>query len=323
MSRTQFCAIPMWIHALVRQGKLTYSEGSVLVALFLDAKALGDTGVALVTAESLARDWRGAKTRTVEVALKTLAEKGFIRRFITHGSNGKSYVVIDGYLLPRRAEERRLNAQRTDNPEAPAYDTFYTDKAGAVDTAEHDAPPAAAPGRDCGEDCADDRGEDCGALINMKNRNRRPKNTTPIAPAGAVAVHEGGEHLHVSADDVARLFSRLLPALPQPRRPLSAGIASKVRAAIRRHPDLAWWEEFFVTVQQRPFLMGSNDRGWQATLTWLCLPRAEDGIAEGRYRGGTKGDAMMNNARQAAADLAGGATVDDLPQLPALDPETF
>jgi hypothetical protein len=104
-------------------------------------------------------------------------------------------------------------------------------------------------------------------------------------------------------DDLARLFRRVLPSLPQPRLPLSPGIRKKVAPAIRRHPNPDWWEEYFATVQQRPFLMGSNDRGWQATLTWLCLPRAEDGIAEGRHQTGTRGDAVMNNALRAAQEL--------------------
>lgn len=143
----------------------------------------------------------------------------------------------------------------------------------------------------------------CHSRTPPKTVDTDTREATHISPATAGGMDEVQVGRVFTPDDLVRLYGRLLPSLPQPGLPLSPGNRKKVAAAIRRHPNPDWWEEYFATVQQRPFLMGSNDRGWQATLTWLCTPRAEDGIAEGRYRTGTRGDAAMNNALRAAQEL--------------------
>jgi len=38
---------------------------------------------------------------------------------------------------------------------------------------------------------------------------------------------------------------------------------------LKEHNDLKWWEDLIVSMGQKPFLLGKNDRGWKADFDWL------------------------------------------------------
>jgi hypothetical protein len=57
---------------------------------------------------------------------------------------------------------------------------------------------------------------------------------------------------------------------------------ARVEAALKAHPDLAWWDARFGDVTASTFCRGGGDRGWVADFWWV-LENAEL-IASGRYR---------------------------------------
>lgn len=46
---------------------------------------------------------------------------------------------------------------------------------------------------------------------------------------------------------------------------------------------LSWWKAFFIYVKESPFLMGHNDRGWQADLRWLVKPTNFAKVMNGNF----------------------------------------
>ena len=59
-----------------------------------------------------------------------------------------------------------------------------------------------------------------------------------------------------------------------------------LRARWREDPErqmLCWWKAFFIFVKGCPFLMGHNDRGWQADLRWLVKPTNFAKVMNGNY----------------------------------------
>ena len=100
-------------------------------------------------------------------------------------------------------------------------------------------------------------------------------------------------------EKIIGLYHQTLPELrrvktwPEPRRKL---LAARWREA-RERQNLAWWEAFFATVRESPFLMGRNDRGWTADLEWLISPRNLAKVFEGRYRGGVGEDGVRGRDR--------------------------
>jgi len=90
----------------------------------------------------------------------------------------------------------------------------------------------------------------------------------------------------VTVEDIERLadlFLGILPELPQPKRPLSAGVAKAISAALKREP-LESWGAYFREVRGSDWLMGRSDSGWQASLLWLLGPRNRAKWESGAYR---------------------------------------
>lgn len=58
---------------------------------------------------------------------------------------------------------------------------------------------------------------------------------------------------------------------------------AKIKDAIKRNPDKAWWEKVILRLHQSPHCRGKNDRGWKANFDFM-VTRAEM-ILDGKYDG--------------------------------------
>ena len=52
---------------------------------------------------------------------------------------------------------------------------------------------------------------------------------------------------------------------------------------VRERQSLEWWRKFFRLVKTMPFLLGRNDRNWQADLDWLLRETSMVNVLEGKY----------------------------------------
>lgn len=84
------------------------------------------------------------------------------------------------------------------------------------------------------------------------------------------------------ADSLADLFRSILPNLPQPARPLAAGIRDACLAALRRDPSLDLWRSRFERAGRSAFLTGQRT-SFRATLVWLVGPKNVAKLEAGQY----------------------------------------
>lgn len=86
-------------------------------------------------------------------------------------------------------------------------------------------------------------------------------------------------------EKIVALYHEHLPVLPsvktwnEGRRKL---LATRWREDEKRQ-NLEFWERFFKYVAKIPFLLGENDRGWQADLEWMLNIKKFTKIIEGGY----------------------------------------
>lgn len=92
-----------------------------------------------------------------------------------------------------------------------------------------------------------------------------------------------------SVQDLAKLWNKKSPPelsrvnLPFKRPPKDM---QKIRDAVKRNPDMSWWEQVISAIYNSPFLRGINDRGWKASLDFV-VRKAEE-ILDGKYEGSKK-----------------------------------
>lgn len=82
-------------------------------------------------------------------------------------------------------------------------------------------------------------------------------------------------------DALVGLFEKELPQLPAIDKPISAAMRRLIAVRLQEDPDMTSWETFFAHVKRCPFLLGKNQSGWRATLSWLL---SEDGKTGGSNR---------------------------------------
>jgi len=80
-------------------------------------------------------------------------------------------------------------------------------------------------------------------------------------------------------------YHEILPELPR----ASGGKEQRkhIRARWKESAErrsIEWWRKYFRAVRDQPFLLGQNDKGWQANLTWLARPTNMEKVLEGHYR---------------------------------------
>ena len=71
--------------------------------------------------------------------------------------------------------------------------------------------------------------------------------------------------------DIVNLYHTILPSLSKITK-ISEVLKSHIKARWGADPErrtLDWWEWYFKTAAERPFLLGNNKDGWKANFHWL------------------------------------------------------
>lgn len=94
----------------------------------------------------------------------------------------------------------------------------------------------------------------------------------------------------------------------QQSRTLTPARRKAITARIREHGGMASWARALVNVERSAFLRGSNDRGWRATLDFLCQPSSFAKVVDGIYGNGAHAQPAppRNNIREMAKRAAEG-----------------
>jgi len=111
-----------------------------------------------------------------------------------------------------------------------------------------------------------------------------------VAP-GLPAPLVGVELEPVSAMQVLAAWNEICADVLPRARVLTDQRRQRIQARCRAQPgrDERWWRRYFARIRASPFLVGRNDRGWQADLDWAV--RSEQVVArvlEGRYDVGAR-----------------------------------
>jgi len=113
---------------------------------------------------------------------------------------------------------------------------------------------------------------------------------------------------------IISLFHEVLPGLPRVVKWTDTR-QEHLRKCWRdeTRQSLEWWKEYFVRVRGTPFLLGENDRNWQADLEWLTTESNLLKVLEGKYSGiGNRSGTTRQGASPALAH-AGRAQSDGAP----------
>ena len=84
------------------------------------------------------------------------------------------------------------------------------------------------------------------------------------------------------------LFNKSCPNLPKARE-LNQSRKEKIKARLKEHPDLSWWEETFIKANEVSFI-GKDGREWRPSFDWL-IKNDDNGVKviEGNYDQKCKG----------------------------------
>lgn len=118
-----------------------------------------------------------------------------------------------------------------------------------------------------------------------EEKDSAPASAGMAAPESRQSPRHDCPHQEIIAE-----YHRILPGLmvirdwtPQRQKLLRSRWAEN-----QERQELAWWTRYFESVRASPFLMGQNEKGWQADLEWLIRPSNMPKVIEGKYmdRGG-------------------------------------
>ena len=93
-----------------------------------------------------------------------------------------------------------------------------------------------------------------------------------------------------SPQNLAKLWNEKAPPelsrvnLPLQRKPKDM---DKIKDALKRNPERAWWERVIIRLFDSPHCRGMNDRGWKASFDFM-VSHAEV-ILDGKYDGANSG----------------------------------
>ncbi len=92
----------------------------------------------------------------------------------------------------------------------------------------------------------------------------------------------------VSPEEIVEAWKRLcVPKGAPDIREITGDRRKKMLLRIREHPNFDWWDELFARAARTPFLFGTGNRGWKASLDWLVDNQTNAvKILEGRYDNG-------------------------------------
>lgn len=192
------------------------------------------------------------------------------KNFINDLMHNNAFLERDGegtYCLPNwrdeqpyvaRAEERREAARRSAKSRWDKASGKSGDDGGDPDAMRpHSERKASAKRKGC------------------SNTNTKSLKSPPAPPKG-----EG-----CPVKEIVGLYVRLLPELPKPPQitvKMEREIKARWQAQAERR-SLAWWEGFFKSVRDYPFLMGES-KDWRASLGWLVGRTNMDKVLGGEYQ---------------------------------------
>lgn len=96
---------------------------------------------------------------------------------------------------------------------------------------------------------------------------------------------------------IVGLYREILPELPQPPDELTPDFKKTMKARWKEHPDVEWFEWYFRSTRDCPWLMGVGS-DWQASLDWLLGPKNMTKVLNGRYLKRGKTDRLKTVGEQ-------------------------
>jgi hypothetical protein len=229
----------------------------------------------------------------VDSLLSSLDDAGFILRY---QADGERYIQITHFLKHQNPHARE---QASEIPPCPDHDggkkmprhNLGSDKAQprqCRDTKKAQTSPADSLIPDS---LIPDSGfSDSGILIPESDHPPIPPEGGKDRHAGPTKSRSGQPGDACPQEGIIALYGKMLPMLPQPdmwgeprRKKLKAAIKARWREQ-KEYQTLFWWRNFFQSVRASPFLLGENDRGWQADLEWLMRPTNFAKVIDGKYR---------------------------------------
>lgn len=121
-------------------------------------------------------------------------------------------------------------------------------------------------------------------MNNQRTTSEQPVNTNNTV--NTVKKENNKESIVIPYQELISLYHEILPELPK-----VAKLTDKRKAQLKarwyeseKTQSLDWWKDFFETVKDRPFLLGQNDRGWQADIDFLTTQSKFIKIIEGKYK---------------------------------------
>jgi len=90
--------------------------------------------------------------------------------------------------------------------------------------------------------------------------------------------------------EIISLYNSILPSLANVKLNLWKSTSKRGKALQARwredksRQNPVWWKDFFMKVNNMPFLLGQNDSGWRADLEWMLKAENFTKILEGKYQ---------------------------------------
>lgn len=105
----------------------------------------------------------------------------------------------------------------------------------------------------------------------------------------------------ITATDVGTLWNRMAdPVLPRIITPVSDKRKKAINRILKKHPHIEWWQRLFQAVNESPFLLGINDRGFRGNFDFVL--RNYERIIEGNYQHIKRVEDMPKWKRELLAD---------------------
>jgi hypothetical protein len=209
--------------------------------------------------------------RVIESKLQGFVECGLLHRFVHQGQ---------GYLYSRvwQKHQKIRYPSETFHPAPPPEELAQCEKK----TRELFAQRSANSSETESEDSKTISGPPTRACPGNANANADATNFEVRGESERGLVLSPGQ-LRSSAPALVSMWNaRAVDPFVRVSDKLQPQSTARVEAALKAHPDLAWWDARFGDVTASTFCRGGGDRGWVADFWWV-LENAEL-IASGRYR---------------------------------------